>query len=502
MREEKILEMKDISIGFSGIQVLKSIDFTVRTGEIQALVGANGAGKSTLMKILSGAYSNYTGHIFLDGKKITIDSPKASKKHGIQIVYQEVDAALIQHLTVAENIILDELVNEGKSKLFVNWKNTYSRAAEILKTLHINIDVRKIVYDLSLAEKQMVLIARALSHKCSFLILDEPTAPLSNRETEKLFEVIKDLKNTGVGTIFISHRMPEIFRISDVITILRDGELAAKEKISDVDEDKIVNYMLGRSLNENVSFKHSSSKEEILSIEALRDGDKVKGADIKLHKGEIVGIAGLVGAGKTELCSAIFGAAATVTGQVKLMGKKVQIKNPSDAVRLGFAFVPEERRKEGMLIEESVTFNLTMASIENITSFGFLLNLVKSVNEAEGIRDSLKIKTPNVNTKIKNLSGGNQQKVVIGKWLIVDADIYIFDEPTKGVDVGAKQDIFKLIDELAAAGKSVLYATCEFSELLAITDRIYVIYDGRTVKEIKTSGTSEKELLHYSMGGK
>lgn len=497
-----LLEMKDISIEFPGVKALKNVNFTTKTGTTHALVGANGAGKSTLMKVLSGAYNHYTGDIFIGGEKVDIRSPKDAKDYGIQIVYQEVDTALIPYLTVAENIMLDSMVNDMGKKQFVNWKEIHENAAAVLKRLNLKLSTKKIVSELTLAQKQMVLIARAISKQCRFLILDEPTAPLSNSETEELFRVVRDLKKNNVGIIFISHRLPELFEICDDVTVMRDGEFVANKKISETNQNQIVEYMLGRKFDENFPKYEVNIGDKAFEVKGLSDREKVKDINLYVRTGEIVGIAGLVGAGKTELCNALFGASHVTSGERVLNGKKLDVKSPYEAVRSGIALVPEERRKEGILVEESVATNITVTNLGEFCRFGSFLNFKAEKETAKKMINSLGIKTPDENRKVGLLSGGNQQKVAVGKWLITDAMVYIFDEPTKGVDVGAKKDIFELIGQLAKNGKSIIYASCELSEIMGITDRIYVMYDGRIVKELKTSCTNEEEILFYSTGGR
>lgn len=499
--EKVLLQMKDISIEFPGVKALKNVSFTAESGKVHAVVGANGAGKSTLMKILSGAYNHYTGQIFMQEELMHITSPKASKEKGIQVVYQEVDTALVPYLSVAENILLDEISNDMGKAFFIDWKSIYKKAEEVLKVLNINIPVKKLAEELTLAEKQMILIARAISNQCKFLILDEPTAPLSNNETEKLFKVVRDLKSKNVGVIFICHRLPELFEICDEVTVLRDGEFVISKEIKDITQNEIVEHMLGKSFKQSFQKRNFVSKEIILKVENLRDKHKLKGVNLYASRGEILGIAGLVGAGKTELCNAIFGASEQVTGDIIIKGKKVKIKSPSDAVKNKIALIPEERRKEGILTEESIALNISSTDLNKFSKILGFLNLKKEREISLDLIRKLQIKATNENQKVALLSGGNQQKVVVGKWLHTDAEIFIFDEPTKGVDVGAKEDIFKLIRNLADQGRTVIYASCEMSELLGITDRIYTVYDGRIAVELKTDETNEEELLFYSTGG-
>lgn len=497
------LEMKDISIEFPGVKALSNVNFEVETGRIHALIGANGAGKSTLMKVLSGAYNHYSGKIYIDDREVRIRSPRDAKELGIDIVYQEVDTALIPYLDVAENIMLDVLVNQMKGRLFINWSEIHASARKVLERLGIQLDTRTRVQNLSLAQKQMVLIARAIAEERRFLILDEPTAPLSHRETEELFRIVRDLSyNHNVGIIFISHRLPELFEICEEITVMRDGEVVTRSKMDGLTAKQVVELMLGRKLDENYRKYKVNTGEKLLEVKNLSEkGDTVKNINMYVRSGEIVGIAGLVGAGKTELCKTIFGAFPIRSGEIWLKQKKLDINSPYSAVKQGLALVPEERRKEGVLVEEPVFSNLSAANLSEFSgSFGFLKPRDERAAAKKMISD-LGIKTPHEGQKVAYLSGGNQQKVAVGKWLMANAEVYIFDEPTKGVDVGAKRDIFDLIGRLAGMGKGIIYASSELSEILAITDRIYLMYDGMIVKEFPTSETNEEEILYYSTGG-
>ncbi|MCL1812648.1 MAG: sugar ABC transporter ATP-binding protein [Treponema sp.] len=498
------LSMRDISITFPGVYALSHVDFDMESGRIYALIGANGAGKSTLMKVLSGVNSHYSGQVLINGKEVEIRSPKAAKELGIEIVYQEVDVALTPTLSVAENIMTNVLVNKMGKKQFVNWNSIRSAAREALGRLGVDIDVRKPISDLSLAEKQMVLLASAARERCKFLILDEPTAPLSNTETENLFKVVRYLaKEENVGIVFISHRLAELFEICEHITIMRDAQVVKDMEITpDLTINQIVEYMLGRKFDEVYEKKIVPIGEMVLELDKLtEEKERVKDISLGVRSGEIVGIAGLVGAGKTELCKTIFGAYRSSSGTVKLKGRNITSRSPSQAVKRGLALVPEERRKEGVIVVDPVYANITISALHKF------LNKIRFVVkrrqlEATGkVIQELGIKTPSKHQILANLSGGNQQKVVVGKWLVSDADIYIFDEPTKGVDVRSKHDIFKLIEDLAAQGKGIIYASCEFSEIITIADRAYVMYDGGIVKEVKVSESSEKELLYYSTGG-
>ncbi len=498
------LETRKVSIEFPGVKALSDVDFEIATGEIRAVVGANGAGKSTLMKVLAGANPDYTGEVLLNGEVVEVRTPSAAKKLGIQIVYQEVDTALIPTLSVAENVMLNHTIMNTKGHPVVNWPKMRQEAKKVLERLNItNINVKTLVQDLSLAQKQMVLIARAIQGECNFLILDEPTAPLSDTETVELFRLVQHLRETeNVGVIFISHRINEIIQICHKYTVMRNGEIVGTSPVtSETTSREIVEKMLGRSFEENFPKEAVSIGEDIFQVQHLSGAEgKVNDVSFHVRKGEIIGVAGLVGAGKSELCKTLFGDYKKTAGEIVLHGKTLKIKNPSDAVKERIALVPEERRKEGVLVNEDVSFNLSAACLGKFCVASFI-NKAKTDANAKKYIEQLGVKPPSIRQWVRNLSGGNQQKVAVGKWLAADCDIYMFDEPTKGVDVGAKQDIFRLINDIAKAGNGVIYASCENSELLSITDRIYVLYDGKIMAELVTADTSEDEIMHYAVGG-
>jgi len=496
--------MKKISIEFPGVKALTDVDFSVEGGTIHALIGANGAGKSTLMKVLGGVYNHYTGKIFFDGEEVEIAHPSDAKKLGIAVVHQEVDTALISYLNVAENIMLDVMANEMGKKQFINWKKIRDKARFFLKKVNLDLNVRTLVEDLTLADKQRILVARALAGKSDFIILDEPTAPLSQTETDDLFELMRDLaENQNIGIVFISHRLPEIFEICENITILRDGEVVANQRVDSLTQKEVIEYMLGRRFSEVFPKSDAKIGETIFEVKNLfEENGAVKDVSLSVHAGEIIGITGLVGAGKTELCKTIFGAFPIESGEVLLRGKALKISEPHQAVKQGIALVPEERRKEGILVDEPVYINISASSLNQFCkSFDFIDKKAERSAAVKLIND-LGIRTPSENQKVAFLSGGNQQKVAVGKWLITDAEIYIFDEPTKGVDVGAKNEIFELIGQLATEGKGIIYASSEIPEILGIADRTYVMYDQTIAKELITKETSEEEILFYSAGGK
>lgn len=498
------LGTRDVSIEFPGVKALSNVNFEVSTGEIKAVVGANGAGKSTLMKVLAGANPGYTGEIYLNNEVVDLQIPSAAKKLGIQIVYQEVDTALIPTLSVAENVMLNDTVMNSKGKNFINWQKMSQDAREVLNSLHIKVNVHKLVGDLSLAQKQMILIARAIQSSCNFLILDEPTAPLSDTETEELFKLVRHLQATeNIAIIFITHRLNEVLKICESYTVMRNGMIVDNSPVTpETTTKEIVEKMLGRTFEENFPKEHVQIGEKFFEIKHLWDSEgKVNDVSLYVKRGEIVGIAGLVGAGKSELCKTIFGAYKKASGSISMNGRQLNINNPSDALKNRLALVPEERRKEGALVNEDVSFNLSVACIDKFCKLSVINRGKMNKNAKELVKD-IGIRTPSIKQFVRNLSGGNQQKVVVGKWLAADCDLYIFDEPTKGVDVGAKQDIFRLIYDIAKRNKGILYASCENSEILSITDRVYVMYDGKIMAELETAKTTEDEIMNYAVGGK
>lgn len=492
------LEMRGISLAFSGFQALSRVDFTLNGGSVHALTGANGAGKSTLMAVLCGTHDRYEGEICINNQPVSIREPLDAKRLGIHLVQQEVDVALIPGLSIAENIMLDQLAHPGHR---YSWRDIRQQARQALAQLDVSLDVRRSIDSCTLAEKQQILLARALSHHCRFLILDEPTAPLDAHESERLFAVVRRLQQQGIGVVFISHRIHELKAICDTLTVLRDGRLIESGPMADLSGEAIVEKMLGHELSDIYPPPRPPHGEEtLLRVEGLHDDALLKDISLHLRKGEILGIAGLAGAGKTELCKALFGASKSRVANGELNHQPWKPRDPADSVLRGLALVPEERRKEGIFIDEPVSMNLAVCA-DNSFSRWSLFGHRQAWRWAEEVIARVGVRTRGPGQVLRRLSGGNQQKVAIGKWLRNDASVLIFDEPTKGVDVKAKTDLFQLIDGLALEGKGVIYASGEFAELVGLCDRICVLWDGRIVAEIAGAEAREETLLYYSTGG-
>lgn len=490
--------MRGINLAFAGFKALSHVEFDIKGGSVHALTGANGAGKSTLMAVLCGTYDHYEGEIAINNQVVSIRSPRDAKQYGIHLVQQEVDVALVPGLSIAENIMLDRLAEPGHR---YSWSAVRQQAKAALASLDVSFDVRRQVDSCTLAEKQQILLARALSHHCRFLILDEPTAPLDQHESERLFTVVRRLQAQGIGVVFISHRIHELKAICDTLTVLRDGRLIETGPMAHLSGEAIVEKMLGHELSDIYPPRRPPHGEEtLLNIDGLNDDGLLQDISLRLRKGEILGIAGLAGAGKTELCKALFGATKSRITRGELNGQPWQPHNPADSVTRGIALVPEERRKEGIFIEDLISMNLSV-SADNSFSRWSLFGHRQAWRWAQEVIARVGIRTTGPGQTLRRLSGGNQQKVAIGKWLRANANVLIFDEPTKGVDVKAKTDLFQLIDGLAREGKGVIYASGEFAELVGLCDRICVLWDGRIVAEIAGADAREETLLYYSTGG-
>lgn len=495
-----------ISVEFPGVKALDAVDFEIKGGEICAVAGANGAGKSTFVKVLSGICRSYAGEIRCNGQSVSLRSPGDAARLGIYIVYQEVDEAILPDFTVAENLLMEDLAL-GKKKLY-HRKGIVEDATKILSELHLELAPKRLARELSLSEKQLLLIAKAVHQECRLLILDEPTAALSRAETERLFQMIRFLaREKGSAVIFISHRIPEIMEICEKCTVMRDGRIAAEFEITpETKQDEITCTMLGlppvsangRNTEDEFSKKTGKPSEGCPFFEVRNLSDclnKFHNISFHVEAGEVVGLAGLTGAGKTEICRALFGAGRVESGEICMDGKRITIKNPAEAVRKGIALVPEQRRSEGIFPTMETAFNLGVAALPAFCHFGFWQKR-KMEKYVDAYIRKIGIICSSGKQEIRFLSGGNQQKAVIGKWMTAKSNLYILDEPMQGVDIGAKQELFALIRELAGEGRAVIYASSDVSELLAVTDRIYVLNGGVVTGSFQTNDVNEQELMH------
>ncbi|WP_446686109.1 sugar ABC transporter ATP-binding protein [Metabacillus herbersteinensis] len=488
------LSMKDIHKSFDSNEVLKGVNFSVKKGEVHALLGMNGAGKSTLMKILSGDEQPTSGSMTIDSKSVQFQSPLDAIHSGIGMVVQEVDTSLFPTLPIYENITN---LNEQK-KLFISKKEQKTIANKALKRVQLSLDVNELIQNCSLQEKQLILLAKVLSSSATYIILDEPTAPLSETETAILFQIIRQLKNEGVSIIYISHRLSEIKEICDSVTILRDGAVEYTGS-SSLSIDEMIQHMVGKSFDTSKKQTRSISEKKLLQLTDLEIPHKKSSVNLTLHEGEIVGVAGLVGAGKTELAEAIFGLS-KAKGKMEINGNKAQVSSPADAIKAGIALIPEERRRQGLFVDESVSVNVTLQLLKQFTSFQWIQKN-KEKGLAADLINRLNIKPNSTTIPARLLSGGNQQKVVIGKWLQTDSSIFLFDEPTKGIDVHAKKEVFEIIHDLTEQGKGVLYFSSEWQELLDLSDKIVILYDGKIVKTLSREEATFEKLVYYATGG-
>lgn len=492
MNNEVVLKMENIDKRFPGVHALKKCSLTLRKGEVNALAGENGAGKSTLMKILTGIYQRDEGEIIYNGKNVVFKNPRDAQEAGIAIVHQELN--LMNHLTAAQNIFIGREA-EG---LFLNDKVLNKKTEELFKELKLNIKPTELVGNLSVGKQQMIEIAKAISFKSNILILDEPTAALTESETKELFRIMDELKGKGVSMVYISHRMDEIFKITDRITVMRDGEFIKELITKETNMDEVIKAMVGRNVaskkKEKSNVKPNASV--VLEVNNLTSND-VNNVSFDLKKGEILGFAGLMGAGRTETARLLFGADPKQGGTIKINGKEVSIKSTTDAVNAGIGYLSEDRKRFGLATGLSVAENAVLANLEGFTK-SIIVDEAKVKASTNEYVEKIKIKTPSIHQLIKNLSGGNQQKVVIAKWLIKDADILIFDEPTRGIDVGAKSEIYNLMNELAAAGKSIIMISSELPEILRMSDRVAVMCEGRLTKVLDIKDADQEVIMKYA----
>ena len=502
MEQNVVLEMRDISKNFTGVRALSHVDFTLRKGEIHALMGENGAGKSTLIKVLTGVHEFESGSIHMNGenKEIINHSPQEAQANGISTVYQEVN--LCPNLTVAENLFIGR---EPRNKLgMINWKEMNARSAKLLESLNINVPPTQMLDECSVAIQQMIAIARAVDMKCKVLILDEPTSSLDDEEVEKLFVLMRRLRGEGVGIIFVTHFLEQVYAVCDRITVLRNGELVGEYETKDLPRVMLVAKMMGKDFDDLADIKgdHAELKEFIPVIEAegLSHKGTIKPFDMTINKGEVVGFTGLLGSGRSELVRAIYGADKADSGKLKVNGKEVKIHAPIDAMKLGMAYLPEDRKKDGIIADLSVRENIIIALQAKKGMFHPMSR--KEMDEAaDKYIKMLQIKTASRETPIKSLSGGNQQKVIIGRWLLTNPDFLILDEPTRGIDIGTKTEIQKLVLDLADQGMAVAFISSEVEEMLRTCSRMAVMRDGKKVGEISGDELSQEGIMKAIAGG-
>ena len=491
--EEYIVELHGVTKRFPGVLALDKVDFNLKGGEVLALLGENGAGKSTLMKILSGVYTKDEGTIQIFGKDVEDMSPKKAQELGVAIIHQELN--MCKHLTVAENIFLDrEITKYG----VLADREMEKQAKEILDKLNIDISPKTIVGDLAVSKQQMVEIAKALSTNAKVLIMDEPTSALTSKEIDDLFRIIKKLKAEGCGIVYISHRLEELQHIVDRVTILRDGQYITSMNFKDTDLEEIISNMVGREIKEKFPRVSCKKGKKILEVKNLNAGHMVRNINFDLYEGEIVGIAGLMGAGRTETTRAIFGVDAKESGEIYLEGKEVKIGKPMDAIKAGIVLAPEDRKKDGLSTKLSVRENIALSNLDFLCNKLGVVNQSKEIEITDKTVEDLKIKLPNSEVNAGSLSGGNQQKVVVGKWLARNSKVVIFDEPTRGIDVSAKVEIYNLMNQLKLQGIGVLFVSSEMPEVMGISDRVIVMCDGKITGQLKTEEATQDIILKYA----
>lgn len=487
------LEMSGITKQFPGVLALNKVNLSVYPGKVLALVGENGAGKSTLMKVLSGVYKRDAGEIFIEGQQVEIASPLASRQMGISIIHQEL--SVLNNMDIAENIFVGR---EKKKNGFVDKKKQHEEAQLLLQRVGLTIDTHTITRQLSTAQKQMVEVAKALSFNSKLIIMDEPTSSLTDKETAMLMDIIRKLRSEGVAIVFISHRMNEIFEISDEIAVMRDGEMVQHMITAEVDEQQVIAAMVGRDVNDIFHKEAAPIGDVVLEVKDLNTRGFLKNISFKVRAGEIVGFAGLVGAGRSEVMRALFAVDPRESGEIFIDGKKVEIKSTVDALKAGMGFVPEDRKEQGLILKQTIRMNTSLAALDSVAN-GWFIDRKHERTLSDEYVSKLKVKTPSIEQRIMNLSGGNQQKVVIAKWMATHPKVLILDEPTRGIDVGAKKEIHTLMSELAKQGVAIIMISSELPEVLGMADRIYVMHDGCIRGEVDRTQASQESIMKLAI---
>ena len=496
--EENILEMIDIDKYFPGVKALDKVNFSVKRGEVHCLIGANGAGKSTLMKVLSGAYTEDAGEVWFDGEQLKHHGTLERRDKGIAVIYQEL--SLFNDLDVAENVYMN---NYPRTKMgTVDWKEVYRMTGDLIKQLNVDINPHSKVNELSIGHRQLTEIMKALACNAKLIVMDEPSSTLSKSEFEILKRVISDLKDNGITIIFISHHLEELFIVGQRVTVMRDGRFVTCQNLEDITEDDLVEYMTGAKVEkkESKEEKRELSEEVVLELKGLTN-DKVSDINLKLHKGEILGMYGLVGAGRTETVRSVYGADPFSGGQIFLNGKEIRFHSPAEAIKNGIGLMPENRKGQGLVLLLPVWENITMVSLPKFAQGG-KINYSKINKECEEYKKQLDIKTPTIRTTVSSLSGGNQQKVIFAKWLSEQSDVLIIDEPTQGIDVMVKKEIYKIIGQLSEQGKSIIVISSELDELLSVCDNIIVMYDGKQIMTAERGSFDTEKILQASVTGR
>ena len=490
-----ILEMKGITKRFPGVLALDHVDLTVYPGQVLALVGENGAGKSTLMKVLSGVHQMDEGEILMEGKPVKIENPLASQLMGISIIYQEL--SVLDNMNIAENIFLGREKRSGR--VFVDKKQMHAEARKLLDEVGLDVDTHTMAGELSTAQKQMIEVAKALSFNSKIIIMDEPTSSLTETETDILFGIIRKLREKGVAIVFISHKLAEIFAITDEVAILRDGVSAGRMMTEGCTENDIIKAMVGRDVDDLYAKQAAPIGDVVLEVKNLNTKGFLKDINFELRAGEILGFAGLVGAGRSEVMRAVFGIDPKESGEIYIKGKKVDIKNPRDAMLQGIGFVPEDRKLQGLVLGMSVGKNTTLAALKAVANKAGFINHKQEKEMADKFVKALEVKTPSNDQLVKNLSGGNQQKVVIAKWLANNPDILILDEPTRGIDVGAKKEIHQLMSDLANQGVAIIMISSELPEVLGMSDRVIVMHEGHIKGQLSREEADQVSIMKMAV---